>query len=205
VYGKPYLTNPVNSDSGGIDFSISHHGDFAIFAGQENCIIGADIMDTTQKGSQTTGNFFHTMRRQFTEEEWRYIRQDQEEAFQLSRFYRLWCLKESYVKALGRGIGFGVQRINCHPGVQWSPLATVSMDTELWIDGELLKGWTFEEQFIDHKHCVAVAVKLNAVQDHWNSPLFTECTISDLLSSMDTLQDANPHNWTIFNDKCTKT
>ena len=44
-----------------------------------------------------------------------------------------------------------MQRINCRPGVQWSPLATVSMDTELWIDGELLKGWTFEEQFIDHK------------------------------------------------------
>ena len=41
-------------------------------------------------GSQSTSSFFHTMRRQFTGDEWRYIRGDADETTQLSRFYRLW-------------------------------------------------------------------------------------------------------------------
>ena len=44
-----------------------------------------------------------------------------------------------------------MQRINCHPGILWSPLTTVSMDTKLSIDGEQLEGWTFEEHFIDNR------------------------------------------------------
>ena len=34
--------------------------------------------------------FFHTMRRQFTEDEWRSIRQSGSETEQLKSFYRLW-------------------------------------------------------------------------------------------------------------------
>ena len=58
------------------------------------------------------------------------------------------CLKESYVKALGRGIGFGVDRITCHPCSLWSP-DVVTMGTRLTVDEQPLNGWRAEESFID--------------------------------------------------------
>ena len=63
---------------------------------------------------------------------------------------RVQCLKECYVKALGRGIGFGVDRITCHPCSLWSPDG-VTMGTRLTVDEEPLNGWTVEESFLDSK------------------------------------------------------
>ena len=60
------------------------------------------------------------------------------------------CLKECYVKALGRGIGFGVDRITCHPCSLWSP-DVVTMGTRLTVDEQPLNGWTVEESFLDSK------------------------------------------------------
>lgn len=41
-------------------------------------------------GAKTVGDFFHTMRRQFTEEEWVYIKSGQTDRDMLGNFYRLW-------------------------------------------------------------------------------------------------------------------
>ena len=41
-------------------------------------------------GSGSVPEFFHTMRRQFTEDEWRSIRHSGDETEQLKTFYRLW-------------------------------------------------------------------------------------------------------------------
>ena len=54
------------------------------------------------------------------------------------------------MKALGRGIGFGVDRITCHPCSLWSP-DVVTMGTRLTVDEQTLNGWIVEESFIDSK------------------------------------------------------
>ena len=54
------------------------------------------------------------------------------------------------MKALGRGIGFGVERITCHPCSRWSPDA-VTMGTRVTVDGQSLDGWAVEESFIDSR------------------------------------------------------
>ena len=86
--------------------------------------VGIDVMRLQDKVSRkNVQDFFRLMTRKFTSEEWNYIRghggqqqqlrqlsplSDQE---QLARFYRLWCLKESFVKAEGSGLQWDLERL----------------------------------------------------------------------------------------------
>ena len=89
------------------------------------CIrVGVDVMrsiDARQSGNLP--EFFRLMRRQFTPDEWQDIRsakgcprigegKEAAERDQLRTFYRFWCLKESFVKAEGSGLGWDLQRLS---------------------------------------------------------------------------------------------
>ena len=68
------------------------------------------------------------------------------------------CLKESYVKAIGVGIGFSLQRLDFCP--QSDPeLNHVLSDTKVCVDDVLQKNWRFEETMLDDTHSVAVALQ----------------------------------------------
>ena len=67
------------------------------------------------------------------------------------------CLKESYVKALGIGIGFEVKRLNFMIKTKDLKACTQANNTELKVDDKHLNDWTFEEEVLDN-HCIAVAV-----------------------------------------------
>ena len=56
--------------------------------------------------------FFALMDRQFTPDEWTKIRKPSEEQQQLQQFYQYWSLKESYVKAVGVGLGLDLRRLS---------------------------------------------------------------------------------------------
>ena len=72
------------------------------------------------KGTKkSSADFFRLMRRQLTANEWRHVEEASEEEDQMRRFYRFWCLKESYVKALGVGIGFEVGRLEFEINGKW--------------------------------------------------------------------------------------
>ena len=68
------------------------------------------------------------------------------------------CLKESYVKCLGIGIGLSLNRLECHIR---SPVVSDSVvcDTELWIDGDVDGAASFEESLLDDRHLVIVCLK----------------------------------------------
>ena len=75
------------------------------------------------------------------------------------------CLKESYVKALGTGIGFEVERLNFdlkNKGLSDYDGVTT---TTLKVDGSPAKDWTFQELLIED-HCIAVAVNQKEVKYH---------------------------------------
>lgn len=88
-YGKPYL-NGQN-----IFFNISHSGKYVICAtaGEE---IGIDIQKSVRCAANTANRFFHP-------DEQLYIK-SLPAADRPAAFLRLWTLKESYIKALGKGI-----------------------------------------------------------------------------------------------------
>ena len=77
------------------------------------------------------------------------------------------CLKESYVKALGVGIGFELKRVEFHLGCGGGLRAgEITRDTQVYVDGALEDDWLFQETMLDQIHCVAVAVKKSCDIDH---------------------------------------
>jgi len=70
----------------------------------------------------------------------------------------LQCLKESYVKSLGIGIGLSLNRLECHIRSAVSDSAVVC-DTEMWMDGDVDTDATFEESLLDARHLVVVCLK----------------------------------------------
>ena len=80
-----------------INFNISHSGDYAVCALSE-ADVGIDIEKIRPISIDIAERFF-------TEKEYKFI-MNKPQAQRLSCFYRLWVLKESYMKA--RGLGFNL-------------------------------------------------------------------------------------------------
>lgn len=88
--GKPYLVNEPM-----LHFNLSHSGEWAVCAISDQPV-GVDIERCIEGRAQIAERFFH-------KEEVRYLRllagREQDQGF-----CRLWTLKESFVKATGRGL-----------------------------------------------------------------------------------------------------
>ncbi|CAM9607887.1 unnamed protein product [Lampetra planeri] len=143
---------------GALGFNVSHQGDFTVLAAELGHTIGVDIMKHQLRGRQTTEEFFRLMSRQFTPLEWRTIRSGGSDWEKLGLFYRHWCLKESYVKGVGVGLGLNLQRVEFRLGSPRVDVSAVTQDTRLFLDGAEDTGWLFQETMLDESHFVAVAV-----------------------------------------------
>ncbi|KAK4300981.1 hypothetical protein Pmani_026853 [Petrolisthes manimaculis] len=186
--GRPFLVNslPENPD---VDFNVSHQGSWAVLAA--NCggsKIGVDVMELEYSGGKNIPEFFHTMRRQFTSEEWSHIYSFPTESTQLASFYRHWCLKEGVVKALGFGIGFELQRVSFQLTTQELSTKIITLDTQVKIDGILDNRWQFEETLLDPSHSVAVARQFDSPQNNTSTAgalRFIQMSFDDLIASGD--------------------
>lgn len=182
--GRPVLTEPVAN----FDFNISHQGDFcAATSGRCKCI-GIDIMQMKYTGGRHVTEFFRLMRRQFTQGEWQFIKTPSFESQQIARFYRLWTLKESYVKAVGIGLGMDLQRINfriCDELRLGQELTSTSVE----VDGHLDAKWTFHECLLDSTHCVAIASVGLRGREHFSLPAMP-ATIAPPTSKDQTQQES---------------
>ncbi len=160
--GKPYYQGPTALS---FRFNVSHQGAYTVLAASPSQLVGIDVMKIDEERFRVpdreakVADFFHTMRRQFTIGEWANIRGNKGTLEQqLGNFYRHWCLKESYVKAVGVGIGMDLLSLDfgVKEALNGSDILT---STTLSISGQLEKDWRFEEQMLDDKHCVCVALK----------------------------------------------
>lgn len=87
-YGKPFLKG------GGYFFSVSHSGEYIAFAGETDSPIGVDIQ---LKGRAD----YRVAERFFTEDEYSAICSSPAPE---REFFKIWSLKEAYVKMLGTGM-----------------------------------------------------------------------------------------------------
>ncbi|GAV05895.1 hypothetical protein RvY_15955 [Ramazzottius varieornatus] len=154
--GKPYLSQPLQTDHTW-NFNISHSGDYVVFGAQRDKLIGVDIMRTDPPNRKSLSEYFKLMKSQFTDKEWIFIQSPVSDREKLRNFYRLWCLKESYVKAIGVGISYSVSRLD----FSLPPTVSISSGTAphitLRIEGQDQDGWDFFEFVIDDHHLGAVA------------------------------------------------
>lgn len=89
-YGKPYLTGVDN-----FHFNLSHSGDWVVCA-IDNMPIGIDVEKIHDVGLDLSERFF-------SEEEHKYLI-SLEDIRRRESFFEIWTLKESYIKADGRGL-----------------------------------------------------------------------------------------------------
>ncbi|XP_023262379.1 L-aminoadipate-semialdehyde dehydrogenase-phosphopantetheinyl transferase [Seriola lalandi dorsalis] len=209
--GKPYLAAPLmdSSDSDAAwSFNLSHQGDYAVLAAEQGVQVGVDLMKTTMPGSSSVPEFFRIMTRQFTAYEWSVIQSAGSEHQQLAAFYRHWALKESFIKAIGTGLGFNLQRVEFHLPSEPLTQGPVLRQTKMHLDEEEEEDWIFEESLLDVDHHVAVALgpadKADSAPHPSSLPpptTFTLLSFSDLIASALPLTEEDPAYWDSFKMK----
>ena len=98
-HGKPEIN--------GIYFNLSHSYDYVMCAVSDR-IVGCDI-EKTEKIRENIAEHF------FTENEVRYLNTFEEKA-RLDEFYRMWTLKESYMKMTGEGMSLPLKAFDIQIG-----------------------------------------------------------------------------------------
>ncbi|RDD39385.1 L-aminoadipate-semialdehyde dehydrogenase-phosphopantetheinyl transferase, partial [Trichoplax sp. H2] len=177
--GKPVLVG----DNSNLSLNVSHQGDFTVLSASFQFETGIDVMKVDWLGKEDLDQFFYTMRKQFTDYEWRSIRKFFTEEEQLEAFYRHWCLKESYVKALGIGIANDLRAFEFHP----------------------------QEDDVPEKHLVAVALRprdsiddsSTNTKENIAAPLVT-LSFQDLVSSAVPFNVVDDNYWNKFSVKSEK-
>lgn len=198
VKGKPFLKEIIgetNCMKDRIDFNVSHQGSYAVLAGCVNkneankTRIGVDTMKIEYTGGKPLDEFFRLMTRNFSTDEWNYIKSFNSNYMKLEAFMRNWCLKESYVKNVGTGIAVDLKKISFAINTTDLHDNKVVTDTKLCVNDTAMEDWLFEESLIDKEHCVAVA--LHNVSDRTNyAPLnFENISFDNLIKDWKSIVD----------------
>uniref|UniRef100_A0A0A9ESD2 holo-[acyl-carrier-protein] synthase n=1 Tax=Arundo donax TaxID=35708 RepID=A0A0A9ESD2_ARUDO len=148
IEGKPYLQNK-NVTFPNFNFNTSHQGDYVGIASEPLCLVGLDIVSISKPQGETATEFINNFSSYLTDHEWNCIIRAGTPDEVLTEFYRYWCLKEAFVKAIGAGVGFGLHRLEFHH-VNWSNIY-------IRIDGEESKKWRFSLFKLDGMHLASIA------------------------------------------------
>lgn len=181
-HGKPYL---VGVGDVPVSFNLSHQADYVVLAGHPNRSIAIDVMKIEPPVNKNIPDFFRLMTRQFSQHEWKTVRSFPTEMEQIACFYRLWCLKESYVKNTGFGITVPLNEISFDIQTPKLQVATFCTDTMLYERNVLKRNWIFEETLLDEKYAVAVSLKIEDQAEHKSPPY-------RLLTFQELVQEAKP-------------
>lgn len=163
-HGKPVYRSYVNqNDELKIDFNISHHGHYTVLAGEvssSDTKVGIDVMRYQYRtGKKYYDDFKKLMARQLSSYELDTISQlcgtNEQEVTKM--FYRMWCLKESYLKAIGVGITLDLREVSFQIKSPTLSRHTYVDDTELYYKNERMDDWSFQETLLDDETCLAVA------------------------------------------------
>lgn len=99
--GKPYVANSNKK----IFFNTSHSKDHVLYGFSREAELGVDIefLDPEIEGELISNHFFSS-------NEIKLIR-DSEGKAKSEAFFRLWCIKEAYIKLVGKGLTFPLDQV----------------------------------------------------------------------------------------------
>jgi 4'-phosphopantetheinyl transferase len=101
---KPIINDKVNNKS--VEFNISHSGDYALIAMSLENKVGVDIEEINP------GIDYQSLSKRFFSEKENKELTSLDKDEQLDAFYRTWVRKESFIKAIGKGVAFGLDRFS---------------------------------------------------------------------------------------------
>lgn len=150
IEGKPYLEiDKAGMDFPNFNFNVSHHGDYVAIASEPLCLVGLDIVSCTIPLRETIPEFVQNFSSYFSSFEWDNILNAGTSDEILIEFYRYWCLKEAYVKAIGIGVAYGLDKVEFHH-TGWGNISVK-------IDGETMTEWKFWLFELGKRHWASVA------------------------------------------------
>lgn len=135
-YGKPYLVNQK-----GLYFNLSHSGNW-VLCGLGDTPIGLDVEEVKDKKINLTNRIF-------TEEESDFIFMQPLDQ-RIKTFYKIWTLKESYVKYVGKGLSIPFDSFL----FQFD-----DDDIQFYLKGQRDYSLAFTTGQLDEQHVMALCVK----------------------------------------------
>lgn len=149
--GKPFLVcDDVKSGFPNFNFNVSHHGDYVAIASEPICLVGLDIVSYSVPVNETADKFIQSFSSYFSSLEWCNIFNAVHSSDgMLKVFYRYWCLKEAFVKAIGSGVGHKLDDVEFHH-TSWDNIFVK-------VAGKELKDWKFWLLQLGENHSVSIA------------------------------------------------
>ena len=102
AHGRPHLLAPHAQE----DVSWSHSGQGLLVAHARDAVVGIDL-----EYARPRKQVLALARRYFHPDEAAWLEAMPDEAVRQAAFIRLWCAKEAVLKAHGRGLAFGLDRL----------------------------------------------------------------------------------------------
>ena len=147
-FGKPVLKNAAHL---GIEFNISHAKGKIVLGIASNKRIGVDIeyMNPNRNWEEIARQYFHPS-------EWRNSRSG---LLTLSEFYKLWTLKEAFLKAEGRGMTVALNNFYFDNRSASAPKLVVDKSCS---DFDGVISWSFSHQYLDDNYSLAIGLEGSA-------------------------------------------
>jgi len=151
--GKPYLINHSYKFPN-FNFNVSHAGKWVVLASEPFFLVGIDVMEMKVRGQTSPEEYIQRLDRCFSPLEREVIhRSDNDFNKKIEQLFRFWTLKEAYLKAIGIGLGFSLDR------------TTFILDREenaskasVLIDGKEMIDWHFTLDYPDTTHVISCAI-----------------------------------------------
>lgn len=143
-YGKPSIKNLSN-----VQFNVSHSGEWVVCA-IGDMEIGIDVEEVSKADFDIVKRFFST------EEAEAFSKVS--EAMKKELFYELWTSKESYIKAVGKGLSIP---LNSFSVLNYSVMSTME-------NSEIAEGWTLKPLYLDEKYKLTVCSKSHEIKETVN-------------------------------------
>ncbi|KAL5110170.1 L-aminoadipate-semialdehyde dehydrogenase-phosphopantetheinyl transferase [Taenia crassiceps] len=205
AHGRPHLEGEVD-----FDFNLSHNGEFTLLTSCHKMRTGVDVMqvelpqinlwtlNATPTGnsfalsaSESVAKFLLKMKSLFAPSEWHLLTSaSYEDNERMRNFFRLWCLKEAFVKNIGTGLSTDVST------VEFDLSGTTPKCT---YPGLVDVEWAFEEHELPHGHVAAVAwYRPGGLNKCFGVESFHELSISDLLDNLSPWNKVQDHFWASY-------
>lgn len=200
-YGRPSLL----SENVSVNFNVSHQGHYTVLAGEigNDNIVGVDVMSFKRKTGSALSEFFRLMGKTCSVDEWNTILALDSDEKKLFRFFRHWCLKESYMKGIGTGVRGDMRHISFKLGTPELSIDNPASDTVLEIDRVRCLDWAFHECLLDTQHCVAVALSTgpNSAFSNCNPIPFSVLSWEDIIKDLQPMLPPDEPSARIFTEK----
>jgi 4'-phosphopantetheinyl transferase len=146
AYGQPLITNR-EPEAQSISFNLTHTSDLVVLAVTRGRAVGVDTENISR------GAMLEVADRYFAASECEHLRALPAEA-QVRRFFELWTLKESYIKARGMGLHIGLGRFAFD--LRQPTGVSLSTDPDLQDPAER---WALRHLWATPEHPVALCVE----------------------------------------------